>query len=94
MKKSASNNLQYQSSQRKKNPNFQDITETDSTKRNSGLKSFISIVKKLALIFSGKSKKTSSNVVGSDDRKNTSKPKLMVSCKYNQKEKKLFFCSF
>ncbi|CAL5189602.1 unnamed protein product [Lathyrus oleraceus] len=80
MKKSPSSNLQYQSSQRKKNPNFQDITETEySTKRNSGLKSFISIVKKLALIFSSKSKKTASNVVGSDDRKNTSKARLMVS---------------
>lgn len=88
MKKSPSSNLQYQSSQRKKNPNFQDITETEySTKRNSGLRSFISIVKKLALIFSSKSKKTASNVVGSDDRKNTSKARLMVSCKYDQKEK-------
>nr|AAT68475.1 calcium/calmodulin-regulated receptor-like kinase [Medicago sativa] len=79
MKKSASTNLQYQSSQRTKNYNFQHSSEIDSTKKqNSALKSFKSVVKIFALIFSGR-RKTASKINGSDDRKNTSKPRLMLS---------------
>jgi len=85
MKKSASTNLQYQSSQRTKNSNFQHSSEIDSTKKqNSALKSLKSVVKIFALIFSGR-RKTASKVIGNDDRKNTSKPRLMLSCKYDEK---------
>ncbi|WJX63524.1 non-specific serine/threonine protein kinase [Trifolium repens] len=83
MKKSASTKLQYQSSERKKNGNFQDSKEIESTKKhnpktNSALKSFKSAFRKFALIFIGK-RKTASELIGSGDRKNTSKPRLVVS---------------
>jgi hypothetical protein len=92
MKKSSSTKLQYQNSQRKKNGNFQDSKEIDSTKKhNSALKSFKSAFRKFALIFIGK-RKTASELIGSGDRKNTSKPRLVVSCKYDKKRKKQLFC--
>jgi hypothetical protein len=96
MKKSASTKLQYQSSERKKNGNFQDSKEIESTKKhnpktNSALKSFKSAFRKFALIFIGK-RKTASELIGSGDRKNTSKPRLVVSCKYDKKRKKQLFC--
>lgn len=99
MKKTPSPNL-HQSSQRKqKNANLQVFgTNNDSKSHNpkthSALKSFKYAVKKCAAVFSliiyGK-RKTASNVVGNNyERKNTSKVRGMVSCKYDENEK--FFC--
>lgn len=89
MKKTPSSNL-HQSSQRRKNANFQDSTDTKNhnPKTYSALKSFKSAVKKcadvFALILTGK-RKTDSKLIGNDDRKNTSKVRgvVLVSCKFD-----------
>ncbi|KAK7300983.1 hypothetical protein RJT34_11837 [Clitoria ternatea] len=85
MKRTPSNNL-HQSSRRKQNDNLQNqVTKHDpkmhypNKKPHPALKSFIKKCSAVfSMIFSGK-RKTASNLVGSDDRKNTSKVRGVVS---------------
>lgn len=82
MKKTQSPSL-HQSSQRKQHANLQDSRH--SPKTHSALKTFKSAFKKcaevFALILTGKRKTATKAIIGSDDRKITSKVRGVVSCK-------------
>lgn len=95
MKKTPPPNL-HQSSQSRQNANLQFVGTNNDAKRHSSktLRSLKYAAKKCAAVFSlflyGK-RKSASYVVGNDDRKNTSKIRGVVSCKYDGKKNLLLF---
>lgn len=94
MKKTPPPNL-HQSSKSRQNANLQLVETNNDAKRHNSktLRSLKYAAKKCVAVFSliiyGK-RKSASYVVGNDGRKNTSKVRGVVSCKYVEKKK--FFC--